>query len=397
MKQVLQRAQEFIRLPVAARAERALDRAGLPAEDPGSAAVVAASVDWIAMAQDCSTSADGGVARHYSLVSGWSSSYPETTGYIVPTLLDVGTASPRHDLRDRARRMADWLVGIQLPCGGFQGGRIDSVPVVPVVFNTGQILLGLAAAEVAFGGYRQPLQRAADWLLETQDSDGCWRSHRSPFAAPGENTYETHVAWGLFEADRVLPGRGYGEAGLANVRWALRFQHANGWFDKCALADPAMPLSHTLGYALRGILEAHRFSGSPDLLAAARRTADGLLGARRADGALPGCLRADWSAAVHWVCLTGLAQIAHCWLLLFDSTGETRYADAAFAANAYVRRTVRVIGADETRGAVKGSFPVDGGYARYEYPNWAAKFLVDSLLLEIDIRERVASRRRMAN
>ena len=28
------------------------------------------------------------------------------------------------------------------PEGGFQGGRIDSVPVVPVTFNTGQILIG---------------------------------------------------------------------------------------------------------------------------------------------------------------------------------------------------------------------------------------------------------------
>src|SRR5258708_4274520 len=35
------------------------------------------AVRWICLAQDMSASADGGVARHYSLVGGWSPSYPE--------------------------------------------------------------------------------------------------------------------------------------------------------------------------------------------------------------------------------------------------------------------------------------------------------------------------------
>src|SRR5205085_10345256 len=125
------------------------------------------------------------------------------------------------DMRERARRMTDWLVRIQLPGGGFQGGKIDMTPVMPVTFNTGQILLGLAAAETAFGQYREPMRRAADWLVHTQDPDGCWRKHPTPFATAGEKEYETHVAWGLFEAARIDPDRGYAEAGLANVAWAL--------------------------------------------------------------------------------------------------------------------------------------------------------------------------------
>ena len=108
------------------------------------------------------------------------------------------------EARRRARRMLDWLVSIQLPEGGFQGGTIDHAPVVPVTFNTGQVLLGLAAGVEEFGeAYIEPMRRAADWLVATQDRDGCWRRHPSPFAAPGEKTYETHVAWGLLEADRV--------------------------------------------------------------------------------------------------------------------------------------------------------------------------------------------------
>ena len=345
-------------------------------------------MDWLSRAQDNSLSADGGVARDYSLVHGWASSYPETTGYIIPTFLDYARRTGRDDVRERARRMADWLVRIQLPGGAFQGGKIDSRPLVPVTFNTGQILLGLAAAQTEFGGYDDAMRRAADWLVETQDADGCWRKHPTPFAAAGEKEYETHVAWGLFEAARIRPGRRYGEAGLANVRWALGSQGRDGWFSKCCLDDPAQPLTHTIAYALRGALEAYRFSSDSFFIEAARRTADGLLSALRDDGWLPGRFRPGWAPAVGSACLTGSAQAAHCWLLMFQFTGEAHYAQAGQRANRFVRRTVRVDGPPDARGGVKGSFPVDGDYCPYEYPNWGAKFLADSLMLEMDLRGR---------
>lgn len=383
---------ERLFLPALARELLRRDLAGLPADDPGNARVLPALMDWLSAAQDRSASADGGVARSYDLKRGWETSYPETTGYIVPTFIDYAVRHGRPELRKRARRMADWLVAIQLPDGAFQGGRIDSVPVVPVTFNTGQILLGLASAAAAFGHYVEPMRRAADWLVATQDDDGCWRRFPTPFAAAGEKEYETHVAWGLFEAARIDGTRGYGEAGMRNVRWALSSQHEDGWLPKCCLDDPTRPLTHTIGYALRGTLEGYRFQPDAELLAAARRIADGLLGALGADGSLPGQLKKGWQAAVPWVCLTGAAQVAICWMMLWRITGEPRYLDAAFRANAFVRRTVRVDGPPEVRGGVAGSFPVDGDYGRYQLLNWAAKFLADSLMLEDEVRAERAAR-----
>ena len=372
-------------LPRAAKAERQRDRQGLPAVDPGTDRVLPALMAWMAAAQDHSRTRDGGVARDFSLVNGWASSYPETTGYIVPTFLAYAERTGELDWRTRGLRMADWLVSIQLPDGGFQGGKVDSTPVVPVTFNTGQILLGLAAAERATGQYRDAMRRAADWLVRTQDPDGCWRNNPTPFAAQGEKVYETHVAWGLLEAARVDSDRGYAEAALANVRWALRSQSPDGFFRNCCLDDPAHPLTHTLGYALRGLLEAYAFTADPDLLAASLRTADGLLSALRPDGHLPGRMNPDWTRAVDWVCLTGSAQVAHCWLLLYQHTNDSRYREAAACANSYVRRTVRLDGSTGQRGGVKGSFPVDGDYGRYQFLNWAPKFLADSLMLEADL------------
>jgi len=46
-------------------------------------------IDWILNAQR----PDGGVAAYYSLLTGYSDSYPEVTGYIIPTLYDFSTTT----------------------------------------------------------------------------------------------------------------------------------------------------------------------------------------------------------------------------------------------------------------------------------------------------------------
>jgi hypothetical protein len=374
-------------LPRRAAAERKADRRGLPSADPGIDAVLAACTDWLCAAQDHSASKDGGVARDYSLLKGWATSYPETTGYIVPTMIELARRRDSPDLHRRARGMLDWFVAIQFADGGFQGGRIDSTPRVPVTFNTGQILLGLAAGAQQYGdpGYLGAMLRAADWLRDTLDADGFWERHPTPFAEPGEKAYETHVSWGLFAAERLAPGRGYGEAGLRQLSWALTKQQPNGWFAANCLNEPERPLSHTIGYVLRGVLEGYQLSRVPELLAAAVRTGDALLGAIGPDGFLPGRLDSAWRPAVDFACLTGSLQNAHCLFLLYQLTGEQGYFDAGRRLNRYVRRTIKVDGPPELRGGVKGAFPVDGAYGEYEFLNWAAKFCIDANLLEQDL------------
>lgn len=386
---ILDRARKVraeLTLPADAKAEARSDGQVAVPLDPGIAPSVEAALAWLSAAQDHSTSRDGGIARHFSLISGWGASYPETSGYIVPTLLRGQPGQPTAPHRERARAVLNWLTSIQLPSGGFQGGMIGQSPVVPVTFNTGQILIGLASGVAELGeSYRASMRAAADWLVDTQDADGAWRKNPTPFAKAGEKTYETHVAWGLFEAARVDPDRGYGEAASRNIRWALTKERPNGWFADCCLTDPSRPLTHTLGYALRGVIEGYRFGGEQAFLDAALRTANGVMSALAPDGFLPGRVRRDWSGAVSWSCLTGSSQIAHCWLLLYQITGNARFRDAARKTNAYVRARVRIAGASEVRGGVKGSFPVDGEYGQFEYLNWACKFFIDANILEQEI------------
>ena len=292
----LRALREYSELPAVAKVARKQDRKGLQTSDPGLSRAIDECLGWLERAQDNSPSEDGGVSRHYSLLSGWGSSYPETTGYIVPTMVECAERRGRRDLLDRAEAMLDWLVRIQLPEGGFQGGLIDSTPVVPVIFNTGQILIGLASGVSHFGPkYSDAMCRAADWLVKTQESDGSWRKHISPFVEPGQKAYHTHVAWGLFQAAAVAGRDSYAEAAKRNVRWALTLQKENGWIRNCCLTDPVVPLTHTIGYCLRGIVEAYLATGESDFLDASRKTADGLLGALGDNGFLAGRLDKDWN------------------------------------------------------------------------------------------------------
>lgn len=124
------------------------------------------------------------------------------------------------------------------------------------------------------------------------------------------------------------------------------------------------------------------------MLAVAERTAAALMKPLSSDGRLPGRIRPDLQAAVAWTCLTGVVQLAWCWLRLGALTGKAEYLEAGRRANRFVRRTVLVDGPVGLRGGVKGSQPIDGGYGPFQYLNWACKFFVDAQLLETELGPR---------
>ncbi|MES1930686.1 hypothetical protein SADO_15599 [Salinisphaera dokdonensis CL-ES53] len=345
---------------------------------------LAAAAGWLAAAQNATP--DDGAAAWYDLQrSAWKDSYPETTGYIIPTLFDYAAFSGREEFRDRALRMAHWESDIQLGEGGVRAGTIDSQPVAPTVFNTGQVLFGWARAwrETGDERWRTSLVRACEWLVAAQDKDGHWRRFASPFAAQQINSYNTRSAFGLARAGVLLERPDFVESALANVRAVLSRAKANGWLDHNCLDDDSRPLTHTIAYSIRGILEVGVVAEDENAVTAASRMAEAVALSQRSDGALPGRLDGDWRAAARWSCLTGNSQMAINWLRLAEIHGDRRLVDNAERANRFnisvQDRSSRHPG---VRGGVKGSHPVDGGYMTYRYPNWAAKFFMDALMLE---------------
>ena len=104
--QLLIQQYEFYKLSKNEKKEFLRDKKGIPDFDPGPERSIVDAIDWICRAQDSSAKKDGGVASHYSLATGWSSSYPETTGYIIPTVLEYAQKTNNDILRQRAKKDA---------------------------------------------------------------------------------------------------------------------------------------------------------------------------------------------------------------------------------------------------------------------------------------------------
>lgn len=68
---------------------------------------------------------DEGICGRFRLDKGWTSSYPETTGYLIPTLLEVTQTTGNPEFRERAERCVEFLVGLRLESGAFPGGEVD--------------------------------------------------------------------------------------------------------------------------------------------------------------------------------------------------------------------------------------------------------------------------------
>ncbi len=363
----------------------------LPLEDSLPTAVhVQAAVDWICAAQD--SSGTGGVARAFGLKdshrfrAGWQPPYPETTGYIIPTLLECAEHLGREDLRERALRMVEWEMGIQHPDGGFEGG-VFGQGNPPVIFNTGMVLRGLAVAAKETGDPRiaAAAGRAASFLVAQQDPDGAWRKFSSMEGERNVHAYDVLVSWSLLLAHEVLQEPSFRQAAARNLDFTLTLREPNGWLRSNGLRPKydAHPPTHTIGYAAQGILECGLLLDDAKSVAAARAIAEASIGALRSDGFLAGELDSSWKPASPWCCITGSAQLAIVWLRLHQATGEARFRDAARKVNLFLKsiQDIRSVNPG-VRGGVAGSHPIEGEYLGHQYPNWAAKYLIDSLVLE---------------
>jgi hypothetical protein len=378
-----------------ALAEGWRERLGGYPEDPEHEPHLLAAIAWLVRAQDATP--DGGISRAYSLAwhsyfgrRGWQPSYPETTGYIIPTLYGAARRLGRGELSARAERAARWEIEIQLPTGAVRGGVIGEPPT-PAVFNTGQVLLGWLAAfeESGEGGgaFADAARRAACYLVATLDADGHWRRGNSRFARADATLYNTRTAWALAEAGARLDDAQFTDAAARSLRAAARLQTPNGWLPSCCLSDPERPLLHTLAYAIRGFLEGGRVLGDEHLIQAAERAAAALRATVGADGWMPGRYHSDWSAAADWSCLTGQAQMANNWMRLAEITDDPKWLEPVPDVLSFLKRTQnRRSHARGVRGGIKGSWPVSGEYGAYEVLNWATKFFADALMRHEAIR-----------
>jgi len=390
-----------------------------------------AALGWVR--RSIETTGGNGSSHSFSPFFGWAKAYPETTGYLIPTLLRYADLYQDDSLRQLASQCRDWLLGIQLPCGAWAGGLAGGTK--PSVFNTAMILWGVAPppapppegrgdvertlanttppkerggvsfatehstsplpsgngestpppmerGDVATEHSTSPLPSGGGagggaWLLSALSPDGAWRSGAYlPGFVP---SYYTYAVWSMLEAgvalnlpevqDRMRPALHY---------YAGRFR-PDGTVQDWGLKPGNWAFTHTIAYTLQGFLESALLLGESNILEKTVQAADGLLqefnNTRRAAGRYGLAWRGDYS----FTCPVGNAQLSIFYRRLWETTKDDEYARAA---DAFLSEALRFQNFDKnpnTHGALPGSAPFWGPYLRWRYPNWGVKFLLDAL------------------
>lgn len=368
------------------------DRRGTGADKGDNYKHLHAAIDWLCRAQD--VTGCGGVSAGYYFDKDWFGPYPETTGYIIETFLDYGALTEDETYVRRAIRMGDWESEIQMDSGAVRGGV--GVSDYPIVFNTGQVIHGWTALFQVTGEsrFRDSAIKAADWLLSIQDEDGKWSKH-AYLDLP--HAYHSRVAWALFEIGSITDGDRYRTAAEKNIEWVLSGAFGNGWLTGMGFSADETPLTHTIAYTLRGLLESSRFLDrdmrirTVDTVRSAAENLMRRFELRKEDPYsmpeyLPARFNSEWKPEADYSCLTGNCQIAIIWLMLHKMTTDARFLNAALKIIDQVKATQSLDSPNPgIKGGIAGSYPIWGGYSSYSYPNWPPKFFADAIMLQEEI------------
>jgi hypothetical protein len=336
-----------------------------------------AALQWVR--RSIAATGGHGSAHSWHPFLGWSKAYPETTGYLIETLLDYADFRQDESLREVAENCAKWLETIQLDSGAWAGLLAGNTR--PSVFNTSQILFGLARARsVAVpppngGG----VGKAANWLLSVLDSDGAWR--QAAFVPGFVPSYYTRAVWGLLRANDSLQKPEIEAA----ARRALHFYAArflpNGAVRGWGFKPDEAASTHTIAYTLEGFLECATRLHEQEILDKTIRSLSTLLAlGAKAGGRTAGRYDADWRGDYSFVCVTGNCQLSIVSHKVWELTSEVKFRKAAESFLMEVIDFQKLGRNLNTFGALPGSAPIWGSYLPFRYPNWAAKFFLDAML-----------------
>ena len=338
---------------------------------------IEAALAWIKLAH--AEAGGQGISKGYDLVrQRWSPAYPETTGYTIPTLLNVAAVYQQPEWKDMAFALADFLLEAATPEGGV--AHWAATDPHPIVFDTGQVMFGWLAAYDSSGDerYLEACKRAGNWLVSIQDASGSWRLHQH---LDVEKVIDTRVAWAMLELYRRTDQEAILEAARRNLDWACDQQDTDGWFRKCAFTPEEDPFTHTLAYTAEGLFECGQVLGDDRYVQRARLTADALRAKQYPDGRLVSTYGTGWQETSRSSCLTGNCQMGRLWLRFYEQ--DHREADRVASEKAinFVVHTQNLSKSNvNIYGAIAGSYPRYGKYERMKYPNWATKFYIDALL-----------------
>jgi hypothetical protein len=346
-----------------------------------------AAADWILRSHEaCGKTGSSGYYSPVSWLKGerkWFAPYPETTGYIIPTLVNYSQMTGEAMYAKAAIDMAEWILTLQSDDGSLPSGYFHGYANQSSVFNTGQVIKGLLAAYQYSGDKRflQGVVNASSWLVHVQDRDGAWRQYA--YQAGFSPSYYTEVCWPLLTVWKLTGEDRFKTCSVKALSYIRNKQKDNGVIVDWGFKRGAKAFTHTIGYAIRGMLESALILGGEgeQFWDCGYKAAEALQALQESKGRLAGQYDETWKPSYWFSCPTGEAQLAICWVLVYRIKGDPRFLRAAFAALDVVQKCQFMPNLPhENKGGIPGSKPLWGKYMKFKYPNWAVKYFMDAIM-----------------
>lgn len=246
------------------------------------------AIRWI----DNNSIAGEGIINNSSL----KLSYPEVTGYYIPTLLRWG-------YKERAISYAKWLCSIQKEDGSWY----DTLDEAPYIFDSAQILKGLLSVRTIYED-KDTIDRAiisgCNWILECMAEDGqLITPTETAWGGVATELIHTYCLSPLVEAARVFNKNEYEVAAYKILNY-----YKTNYYQQ--IVNFSM-LSHFYAYVVEAMLD----MGENEL---AKQAMLNMEVYQKENGAVPAYNNVDW------VCSTGLFQLALIWYRLGDEQRGNR-------------------------------------------------------------------------
>lgn len=351
------------------------------------------SLNWIKNAQNAYP--DGGISRGFNLLGkssksnflGWQLSYPETTGYLLPTLINIKKIFNLEGIDIIIDKMAYFLLSISKN-GTVKGGSLEKKNFVSA-FDTAQVVRGL----ISYYNFKINnifLKRAIDcgeFLLNSEINKSgkisdTYIAKKSIFIPENDGPH-IYISPALLELYKVTNNISFKNLAIRIIETTLKYQNKDGYFEKSDFTKNNKILTHNLGYIVEGLIDSYSILGEKRYLESAELTMENLLNLIRLDGSINGYIDSKLkNSGDKFECLVGSAQIAVCFYKLakikenkiFENAGKQILINLKKKQNSYDKNFGGGIG------AIWGSWPISGEYQQYQSVNWANKFYLDLIL-----------------
>ncbi len=268
-------------------------------------------------------------------------SYPEVTGYLIPSLRAWG-------FRDWAQDLAKWLLKTQNADGSWS----DPDGRAPYTFDTGQIIKGLVAVHDLVPEVEPALARGCDWLFKQMDENGL-------LTTPSKEAWELPNGRWVPDAIHTYCLSGLRDAGtLLNEKKILNaFEKARAAYLKNISKTQINTLSHFHAYVAEAFCDIDCHDLAQDLM-------------RPVEKAMTWTGKIPAYSTSRWPCIPAQFQYATVWFKL----GDLAQARKAFHYG---------VSCQNSSGGFDGSRGLFANYFKNEEVSWAIKYFFDAFLLFI--------------